>query len=58
MNEESGFPRLTFKVSFEMSARAKDVEWFGRPTDEWLEEMVAGPGSIWRLRDVSVTEDK
>lgn len=57
MNDE-GFPRLTFRVSFEMSARAKDVEWFGRPTDEWIEEMVAGPGSIWRITDLDVTEEK
>lgn len=50
--------RRTYKVSFEMSASEKDAEWFGAPTTEWIEEMVAGPGSVWKLDQISVMEER
>jgi hypothetical protein len=49
---------LVFRVTLKIRTLEKLAEWYGRPTPEWIKEMVAGPGSIWEVFDVTVEEEK
>jgi hypothetical protein len=51
-------PRRRFLVSFEVNGTAKDVKFFRLPTEEWVERMIAGTGSILAIEQLGVRELK
>lgn len=45
-----------FVVSFVMRADEEKVKFFHTPDEQWIKDMVAGPGSIWTLDCMRVEE--